>query len=123
MAAPTDPEKRSPAGSGETGRAKSQSINTNNHTEIQNQPQDADILIGVVRKNSRERFELRLRDFGDGCQRLALVLARKSQSDDQFRAACRPTVFAPELVAALQELLARAIDVCVERGLLDGERP
>jgi hypothetical protein len=121
MPAPPDPNMRSPAGSGEIGRANSQSVNGKNST-VAAQDFQADILIGIVRKNSRERFELRLVDFG-GCWRLALVLARMSQSDDQFRAAIRPTVFAPELVAALQELLARAINVCVERGLLDGERP
>jgi hypothetical protein len=119
MAAPPDPNMRSPAGSGEIGRANSQSINSKNSTAAA-QDFQADILIGTVRKNSRERFELRLVDFG-GCWRLALVLARMSQADDQFRAAARPAVFAPEIIAALRDLLARAVDVCVERELLGPE--
>jgi hypothetical protein len=120
MPAPPDPNMRSPAGSGEIGRANSQSINSKNSTAAA-QDFQADVLIGTVRKNSRERFELRLVDFG-GCWRLALVLARMSQSDDQFRAASRPTVFSPDLIATLRELLDRAVDVCTERGLLEPRR-
>jgi hypothetical protein len=69
------PAKQNPGLSG-TGSRESdlagQRVERENNNQIKPEAQaSADIPIGAVAKNSNERFELHLRDFG-GCRRLAL---------------------------------------------------
>jgi hypothetical protein len=117
MAAPPD-QKRSPADSGERGRADSQGSISNQGSTASDARLQADppLLIGAVSKNFRERFELRLRDFGR-CRRLAFALAHKSQSDNRYRTVSRPLVFGPALISDLRNLLDEAEAVCIAEGV------
>jgi hypothetical protein len=80
-----------------------------------------DVLIGTVAKTSRERSEVRLRDFGDGHWFRRWLLPadqgsrQESHFDNEFWIASRAIVFRPVHIAYLKRLFHEARAVCVDQ--------